>query len=155
MYPGEPPRGCQPLGQSVTVVIPTTFFGTDTWAAPWLGVCGGGFVLVVGMAYLQWRQRAAARAGEGYGGGHANEPVAEWPGPLPHPALALAPLLVVGVLNKLLTGWIPAAYGRTVALPDGARVEVEKLTAIWAVEGALVAAIVLVGVVAFRRIRVG
>lgn len=136
-------------------IIPTTFFGTDTWAAPWLGVCGGGFVLVVGMAYLQWRQRAAARAGEGYGEGHANEPVSEWPGPLPHPALAVAPLLVVGFLNKLLTGWIPAAYGKTVALPDGARVEVEKLTAIWAVEGALVAAIVLVGVVAFRRIRVG
>ena len=136
-------------------IIPTTFFQTDTWAAPWLGLCGGGFVFLVGMVFLEWRRRSAAQAGEGYGEGHANEPVSHWTGALPHPLLAVAPLLVVGVLNKLLTGWIPAVYGKTVALPDGARVEVEKLTAIWAVEGALLAAIGLVGVVAFGRIRTG
>jgi len=136
-------------------IIPTTFFGTDTWAAPWLGLCGGAFVFLVGMVFLEWRRRSAARAGEGYGEGHANEPVSHWTGALPHPLLAVAPLLVVGVLNKLLTGWIPTVYGKTVALPDGARVEVEKLTAIWAVEGALLAAIGLVGVVAFARIRAG
>src|SRR5690349_12261998 len=55
-------------------IIPTTFFKTNTWAAPWLGVIGAIFILTVGMTYLEWRRRQAAAAGEGYGEGHANEP---------------------------------------------------------------------------------
>ncbi|MBO7942260.1 GntP family permease, partial [Streptomyces sp. S9] len=48
-------------------IIPTAFFGTDTWAAPILGTIGGVFILIVGLAYLNWRRRAAFKAGEGYG----------------------------------------------------------------------------------------
>src|SRR5215510_3289018 len=55
-------------------IIPTTFFKTDTWAAPWLGVSGAIFILAVGLTYLEWRRRSAAAAGEGYGEGHTNEP---------------------------------------------------------------------------------
>jgi H+/gluconate symporter-like permease len=31
-------------------IIPTAFFGTNAWAAPWLGTIGASFILVVGMA---------------------------------------------------------------------------------------------------------
>jgi H+/gluconate symporter-like permease len=55
-------------------IIPTTFFRTDTWAAPVLGTIGAAFILAVGLAYLEWRRRQAAAAGEGYGEGHTNEP---------------------------------------------------------------------------------
>src|SRR5690606_32759947 len=48
-------------------IIPSGFFGTNAWAAPWLGTLGGVFILAVGLAYLEWRRRSAARAGEGYG----------------------------------------------------------------------------------------
>ena len=34
-------------------IIPTTFFKTDTWAAPWLGLIGAVFILIVGLAYLE------------------------------------------------------------------------------------------------------
>src|SRR5215475_12003776 len=54
-------------------IIPTTFFGTNTWAAPILGIVGSVFIMVVGLAYLDWRRRAAASAREGYGVGHTNE----------------------------------------------------------------------------------
>src|SRR5215203_4952484 len=43
-------------------IIPTTFFRTDTWAAPVLGTIGSAFILVVGFAYLEWRRRQAAPA---------------------------------------------------------------------------------------------
>ena len=33
-------------------IIPTSFFGTTAWAAPWLGTIGSVFILVVGLAYL-------------------------------------------------------------------------------------------------------
>ena len=42
-------------------IIPTTFFKTNTWAAPWLGVIGALFILVVGLTYLDWRRRALHR----------------------------------------------------------------------------------------------
>ena len=48
-------------------IIPTAFFGTDSWAAPVLGTVGGIFILLVGMTYLESRRRKAAAAGEGYG----------------------------------------------------------------------------------------
>src|SRR5437899_2714576 len=55
-------------------IIPTSFFGTTAWAAPWLGTLGAVFILVVGLAYLEWRRRQAAAANEGYGTDHTNEP---------------------------------------------------------------------------------
>ncbi len=55
-------------------IIPTTFFGTTTWAAPLLGTIGGAFILTCGLLYLEWRRRQAMRSGEGYGTGHSNEP---------------------------------------------------------------------------------
>ena len=68
-------------------IIPTTFFGTDTWAAPVLGTLGGVFILVVGLAYLDWRRRVAARTGEGYGDPATlvNEPAAFAGGKLANP----------------------------------------------------------------------
>jgi H+/gluconate symporter-like permease len=48
-------------------IIPTTFFKTNTWAAPWLGVIGAAFILATGLAFLEWRRRQALASGEGYG----------------------------------------------------------------------------------------
>ena len=55
-------------------IIPTTFFGTNTWAAPLLGTLGGVFILVARLAYLEWRRASRAAAGEGYGTDLLNEP---------------------------------------------------------------------------------
>jgi len=77
-------------------IIPTTFFKTNTWAAPWLGVIGALFILVVGLAYLDWRRRAAAHAREGYGVGHTNEPEEIAKEELANPLVALLPLIVCG-----------------------------------------------------------
>ncbi|MGO4776466.1 hypothetical protein AB4084_13335, partial [Lysobacter sp. 2RAB21] len=76
-------------------IIPTAFFGTDTWAAPVLGTLGGVFILIAGLIYLNWRRRAALKAGEGYGDNLINEPAPFAGGKLAHPLLAIAPLLNV------------------------------------------------------------
>src|SRR5271166_514369 len=55
-------------------IIPTTFFKTNTWAAPWLGVVGAVFIFIVGITYLEWRRRRALANGEGYGANQLNEP---------------------------------------------------------------------------------
>ena len=56
-----------PGSPQIQNIIPSTFFKTNGWAAPWLGVVGSIFILAVGLAYLGWRRRRAAVAGEGYG----------------------------------------------------------------------------------------
>ena len=48
-------------------IIPTTFFNTNTWAAPWLGVIGAVFILTLGLLYLDRQRKRAEKAGEGYG----------------------------------------------------------------------------------------
>src|SRR6185369_7737030 len=40
-FPGTP---------QIQNIIPTTFFKTDTWAAPWLGLCGGSFIFITGVS---------------------------------------------------------------------------------------------------------
>src|SRR6478672_4606418 len=77
-------------------IIPTTFFKTTTYAAPWLGIIGAVFILIAGLAYLEWRRRQAAARGEGYGTDLVNEPEPFEEQKLANPWLAILPLVVVG-----------------------------------------------------------
>lgn len=147
-----------PGSPQIQNIIPTTFFHTDAWAAPWLGLFGGTLVFLSGMVFLEWRRRQAFQAGEGYGENHRNEPAPADAGTLPHPALAVTPLILVGVLNKVFTGWIPAAYGSkfdfaVAGVARTAPVDIGQVAALWAVEAALVIASLFVAVTSWRRIR--
>lgn len=140
-------------------IIPTAFFGTNAWAAPWLGTLGGVFILIVGLLYLDRRRRAAARAGEGYGDKLVNEPALFEGGKMAHPLLAISPLVLVGVLNKVFTDLIPHFYGATssfapsvVGHAEPVVQQVSKIAAIWAVEGALLAGIACVLVFAWKPV---
>ncbi len=140
-------------------IIPTTFFKTDIYAAPWLGIIGGLFILVCGLSYLEWCRRRAAAAGEGYGEGHSNEPEPIDSTNLAHPLIAILPLVMVGVMNKVFTSAIPALYGEKVSfIPAviGKAVPVVQQTkvvaAIWAVEGALLIGIATVFLFAWKMV---
>lgn len=142
-------------------IIPTAFFGTDAWAAPVLGTLGGAFILAVGLTYLEWRRRVAARAGEGYGDPAllVNEPAPFSGGKLAHPLIALLPLALVALSNTLFTVLIPRVYGAShrfdpAVIGDAAPVvqEVPKVAAIWAVQGALLVGIAAVLVLAWKPV---
>jgi len=142
-------------------IIPTAFFGTNAWAAPVLGTVGGVFILIVGMSYLEWRRRAAQRAGEGYGDPATllNEPAPFTGDRLANPLVSLLPLLLVGVSNLLFTRWIPKAYGAThefvpAVIGNAPPVvqEVPKIAAIWAVQGALLVGIATILVFAWKPV---
>ena len=141
-------------------IIPTTFFKTTAYAAPVLGTIGALVIFTFGMLYLEWQRRKAAAKGEGYGEGHINEPVNFHEGNLPHPLLALAPLVIVGLANLLLTRFIPTAFGKettfgstVVGTPAPVTVPTAANVAIWAVEAALGIGILFVVATAFRTIR--
>ena len=137
-------------------IIPTAFFHTTAWAAPILGSVGSVFILLAGLAYLQWR---VSRAGdEGYGANHHNEPESAEQGAVPPWPVALLPLLTVWVFNKLFTIEIPRVFGATdtLRLPGLAApvvTEIPAFTAIWALEAALLIGILLTMALGLRSIR--
>ncbi|WP_395696804.1 GntP family permease [Methylocella sp.] len=135
-------------------IIPSAFFQTTSWAAPILGIVGAVFILASGLAWLEWRRRRAAAAGEGYGEGHLNEPEPVELGAPAHPLVALSPLVVVFAANKLLTMLIAQAYPgrhevRLAGMAAPVSADAAALTAIWAVQGALLLGILTVFALAF------
>lgn len=48
-------------------IIPTSFFGTNAWAAPWLGLIGSLFIICFGLLWLERQRRKALNNNEGYG----------------------------------------------------------------------------------------
>jgi H+/gluconate symporter-like permease len=148
-----------PGSPQIQNIIPASFFGTNAWAAPWLGTIGGIFILIAGMAYLDWRRRIALAAGEGYGTELLNEPAPFQGERLANPLVALLPLLLVGVSNKLFTTLIPAFYGSShsfdpAVIGDAAPVvqEIARVAAIWAVQGALLVGILSVIFLAWKPV---
>jgi H+/gluconate symporter-like permease len=136
-------------------IIPTTFFKTTTWAAPWLGLIGSIFVLGAGLAYIESRRRAAQARKEGYGTDLLNEPEPFEAEKLPNPWIAVLPLVIVGVANFWLTHLIPRAYGAEHQITVGAKpiiTQIPVVAAIWAVEGALLLGILTVFVFAWRPV---
>lgn len=147
-----------PGSPQIQNIIPTTFFKTDTWAAPWLGVIGSIFIGTIGMFYLEWRRRKARKKGEGYGDTPGSEAAEINHETLPPAWLAIMPLLLVGICNKVFTVLITRHYGlsfdfTSIGISNVAPVEVPKLAAIWAVEAALLAGIALVLLTSFKRIK--
>ena len=142
-------------------IIPTTFFKTTGWAAPWLGTIGSLFIIVVGLTFLEWRRRSVMATGEGYGTSLVNEPERVEATSLPNPLLAIAPLVLVGVANfaltKLIPDWYGASYSVAADVLPGIHAPVvtpiKSVVAIWAVEGALLLGILLVVLTAFGRVR--
>ena len=84
-----------------------------------------------------------------------NEPAAFTGGKLPHPLIALLPLVLVGVSNIVFTWWIPQVYGAShsfVPNPVPMVQEVSRITAIWAVLGALLVGILTVLAFAWKPV---
>jgi H+/gluconate symporter-like permease len=138
-------------------IIPTTYFNTNTWAAPWLGIIGAAFTLILGSLYLSWQRKKADKDIEGYGTNLVNEPESYVSKKLINPWIAALPLVVVGVMNKIFTLTIPRFYGNihSMKLAGSLNIittDVSKFNAIWSVEAALVLGILTVFVFAYKPI---
>ena len=146
MLPGTP---------QIQNVIPATFYGTDTWAAPWIGVIATVIQLAAGIAWLEHRRKAAKAAGEGYGTHSLNEPnVAQVSQEVyPNWVLSLLPLLAVIVINYCLTkyNWDPRALQPFQAMGLKLMVPaVKNIAGIWALIIGLVVGIVVAVVIGYR-----
>jgi H+/gluconate symporter-like permease len=149
-YPGSPQPGN---------LIPSSYFGTDTYAAPWLGLIAGTAVYVIGMAWLERRRKKASLAGEGYGQLHTNEDAVDVSTPALPWMLSIIPLLAVVVLNFVFTrlvNWDARLLDAVVALKIPlAASSVRAATANWAIIVALAIGIALTLLIGRKRLGKG
>jgi H+/gluconate symporter-like permease len=105
---------CLPGTMQIQNLIPMAYFKTTAFAAPVLGIIGGTCIFVLGMIWLNYRARAAARNSEGYaspesGSGHSREIRVQGDRRLPSFGLAIAPIICVFVCNFFAAEyWIPS-----------------------------------------------
>ncbi|AOV08157.1 GntP family permease [Sporosarcina ureilytica] len=152
-----------PGSPQIQNVIPTTFFNTTVYAAPILGSIGALFIFMSGMLYLESRRRKAVRLGEGYYGigkhriieqEPTNEIAATLDTSIPMPDvkvdvkdwLAFIPLVLVGVLNKTFTTFIPKWYAdgfdfAAIGLEEYGVLNLGQHLSLWSVELALLVGI--------------
>lgn len=148
-----------PGSPQIQNIIPTKFFGTTAYAAPWLGIIGSLLILAGGMVYFEWTRRKAIAKNEGYDSGQPllNEPAVFADEKLPSLWVALIPLFVVGIVNYAMTKNMTNIFGETYALAlpgmkEAISVNVKSNVSLWAVQIALIAGILAVFILAFKPV---
>ncbi|WP_379970982.1 GntP family permease [Ectobacillus sp. sgz5001026] len=154
-------------------VIPTTFFKTNIYAAPTLGIIGAVFVLSLGLWYLESRRKKAEKMGEGYYGFEGAEIAASQEAAVQtEPSLspstqtsvvrqvfAFVPLILVGVMNKIFTVYLPIWYPKgfnfeAIGLKAFGKVDISAVGAIWSLEMALLIGIITTILYNWKQIKV-
>jgi H+/gluconate symporter-like permease len=126
---------------SIQNAIPMPFFGTDLYAAPGLGAIAGVIMFTGGMLWLQWRERRAREAGEGYGH-HPFDVPADTVHRGPGLAAAIAPILLVVSVNYAFTTWaIPRMDVSYLAEPRFGGIGLNDVRGSWGLIVALITAI--------------
>ncbi|HZG71084.1 MAG TPA: GntP family permease [Chondromyces sp.] len=162
-----------PGSPQIQNVIPTGFFNTDIYAAPLLGMIGAVFIFASGMLYLESRRRKAAANGEGYYGkdDDAINEMAATSEVLPAKSgaisegkisgkdwIAFLPLVLVGVMNKFFTTYIPKWYANgfdfaKIGLDSFGSINMNQYLSIWSVAMALLVGILTAIALDFQEVK--
>lgn len=116
-------------------IIPTTYFGTDAYAAPVVGIIGAIIVFAGGIYWLERRRKQAVAAGEGYGEGHINEPELAQNQSYMNIWVAILPLALVLIGNYLFSRgiWSVSSWYDAAMLKESFKIEqVKNVVSSWA-----------------------
>ncbi len=143
-----------PGSPQIQNLIPTRYFGTDAYAAPFVGLVGGAGILIGGLIWLEYRRLRAISAGEGYGDHPESDGAAGRRQGRPHVALALLPLLLVLTTNLVLsrTSWSVAGWYSEEALKRSfPSLDVKAVVSTWSLIVALTLGILATLAIHSRR----
>ena len=133
-----------PGSPAIPNALPMPYFGTTTYAAPGLGLIGAALILSCGVLWL--KRRAAKHPATTIGDADQG-----FTGAMPSFGLAIAPLLLVMILNYVLSEIVmPHWSAPYLADAKFGGVELKSVKGLWALIMALSAAIIFI-VVSMRR----
>ena len=143
---------CLPGTNQIHNIIPGSYFGTNIYAAPVIGIISGLIIMVLGVLWINFRiQQSIA---DGYGDNHSNEPEIGDEGNLPHFFVAILPIIIVIATNFLFTlVLIPMWDTSYLASEKFGEISANKLTGIWSMIIALLAANIVVLLLNLKKFR--
>jgi len=141
-----------PGSPSVQNVIPISYFGTDTFAAPIIGLTASFMMLTLGMLWLIWRSHSARRRGEGYQKSLSSDLSAkETPSAvLPSFHKALLPIILIFCVNLYFTKWYYPHYNPAILAPY--QITISKCAGTWSVILALILSSVVLILMEYKRL---
>ena len=142
-------------------IIPTSFFGTTTWAGIGLGLIGAVLYFVIAWGWISYRHKTLQAKGEGYGRHILNEPEASKEA-MPDWKLSALPLAMVIVLNLLISNpfhWNWAYHWDAASLDSFVPLRlsllaggVDKVQAIWSINAALIVSCIAAAWIGRKRL---
>lgn len=120
-------------------IIPTTYFGTSTWAGIGTGIFATILLLGIGLLWMNFRTKKLNAQGEFYGE-HADENLAIDEASLPDWKLSLIPLVMIIVLNILLSNPFNWEFAKGWQLPS-----------IWAISISILLATIVTVLIGSKR----
>ena len=91
-----------PGSPEIQNVIPMSYFGTDTFAAPLIGITASIIMFTLGMLWLTKRAKKAKDNGEGYGN-HSDTNKIDSNEKLPNVIVSIIPILIIFITNFTLS----------------------------------------------------
>lgn len=143
-------------------IIPTSFFGTTTWAAPITGIFASVIYFALTWFWITYRYKKLSARGEGYGNHTLNEPEMMDNSGLPSWKKSLIPLATVVIVNLLMSNpfhWSWAYHWGEQLLESFKPLNlsllassVDKVQAIWSLDVGLTVGIVLAVIIGRKQL---
>lgn len=138
-----------PGSPQVQNTIPMQYFGTDSFAAPGMGIIASAIMFVLGMMWLTYRTNKAKAAGEGYGVHEDKQE--EISGNIPGIIMAVIPILIILVINLALSKIVYPSVDGSYMEEFGSTLEANSGT--WSVLLGMLVSILFIIVSNFGRIK--
>lgn len=138
-----------PGSPQVQNTIPMQYFGTDSFAAPGMGLIASVIMFALGMAWLTYRTNKAKAAGEGYGVHEDQQEEAS--GNIPGIVMAVIPILIILVVNLVLSKIVYPSVNGSYMEEFGSTLEANSGT--WSVLLGMLVSIIFIIVFNFGKIK--
>ncbi len=134
--------------------IPSKYFGTNTFAAPGIGIICSILMFVIGMWWLSYRSKCAKENNEGYGD-HNDATATVDDADLPNFWIALTPIVIVIALNYIFVKHVfPNIDTSYLKLVKFGSVDVKEVSSNWAIIAAIFFAVLFLMSVNFKKLNI-
>lgn len=134
--------------------IPSQYFGTNTFAAPGIGIICSIFMFLVGMFWLKYQLYRARAMGEDFGAYNSHPAVSSGDG-LPSFWISLLPIVLVILLNYICVHYLfPNLDTSYLAQAKYGAISVGKVASNWAIIVALVICVAVLVAMHYKKLSI-